>query len=55
MAARRLLAESPKSRQTAIVDHDNFMRNSVEVQFQMQVLDGRRDRLLLVARGNDDR
>ena len=39
----------------AVVDDDDFMRDAAEVQFEVQVLYGGRDAVLLVACGNDHR
>ena len=38
----------------AVVDEDDFLWDSAEVQLKMKMLDGRRDAAFLVARGNDD-
>jgi hypothetical protein len=38
----------------AVVDHDDFVRDTAEVQLEMQVLDGGRDAAFLVTRGDDD-
>ena len=50
------LRESPTSRsRAAVVDDDDLVRDAVEAQLDVQVLDRRGDAALLVARRNDDR
>jgi len=39
----------------AVVDDDDFVRDTAEIQLEMEVLDGGRDAAFLVARGDDDR
>jgi hypothetical protein len=38
----------------AVVDHDDFVRDTAEGQLEMEVLDGGRDAAFLVTRGDDD-
>ena len=39
---------------TAVIDDDDFVGNVVEAEFEVEVLDGRGDAPLLIARGDDD-
>ncbi len=45
----------PRPILASVVDDDDLVRNVAEAQFEVQVLDGRGDAALLVARRNDDR
>ena len=38
----------------AVVDDDDFVRDTTEVQLEMEVLDGGRYAAFLVTRGDDD-
>jgi hypothetical protein len=38
----------------AVVDHNYLVRDAAEFQFEVQVLDGRRDAAFFVPGGNDD-
>jgi hypothetical protein len=48
------LQDFPRGIRTPVVHDDDFVRNLVEPQFNVQVLDGRTDTLGFVPRRNDD-
>jgi len=48
------LEDWPSAVGGAIVDDNDLVRHTAEIQFQVQMLDCGRDAALLVARGNDD-
>ncbi len=50
-----ILEYLPRAVFRAVVNDDDFVRNTAQVQFEMEMLDGGRDAAFLVARGNDYR
>jgi hypothetical protein len=48
------LEDSPSAVGGAVVDDDNFVRDTAEVQFEMEMLDGGRDAVFFVARRNNN-
>ena len=48
------LEDLPRAVGGAVVDDNDFMRDTAEVQLEVQVLDGGRNAAFLVAGGDDD-
>ena len=48
------LEQLPRLVRAAVIDHDDFMRDILELEFQVQVFNGGTDAALLVTRRNDD-